>query len=161
MLWVHPHVLHVTQQTALMSEDGLAHRARPHPEACAKLTGLRMAGQVFPKTTLVDVVFSAHWTRVVGGPSLRGNAGGIRILVGVLHVLHESFATEEEFVADGTAGCVRAADQGGVLMTDLRRVGTKAGFCGEAFAADVAMERPVLRPFHLSVVISKVLLQIR
>lgn len=170
MLGIHPHVLHVTQQTALMSEDGLAHRARPHPEACAKLTGLRMAGQVFPKTTLVDVVFSAHWTRVVGGPSLRGNAGGIRILMGVLHVLHESFATEEEFVADGTAGCVRAADQGGVLlehntllqlMTDLRRVGTKAGFCGEAFAADVAMERPVLRPFHLSVVISKVLLQIR
>ena len=57
--------------TALVSEDGLAHRARPHSEACAKLTGLRMAGQVFPKTTLVDVVFSAHWTRVVGGPSLR------------------------------------------------------------------------------------------
>lgn len=57
--------------TALMGEDGLAHRARPHPEACAKLTGLRMAGQVLPKTTLVDVVFSTHWTRVVGGPSLR------------------------------------------------------------------------------------------
>lgn len=36
--------------------------------------------------------------------------------MGVLHVLHESFATEEEFVADGTAGCVRAADQGGVLL---------------------------------------------
>lgn len=161
MLGVHSHVLHVTQQTALVSEDGLAHRARPHSEACAKLTGLRMAGQVFPKTTLVDVVFSAHWTRVVGGPSLRGNSGCIGILVGVLHVLHESFATEEEFVADGTAGRVGAADQGGVLMTDLRRVGTKAGFCGEAFAADVAMERPVLRPFHLGVVISKVLLQIR
>lgn len=49
----------------------------------------------------------------------------------------------------------------GTYMTDLRRVGTKAGFCGEAFAADVAMERPVLRPFHLGVVIPKVLLQIR
>lgn len=87
--------------------------------------------------------------------------------MGVLHVFHESFATEEEFVADGTAGRVGAADQGGVLLEHntllqlLRRVGTKAGFCGEAFAADVAMERPVLRPFHLGVVISKVLLQIR
>lgn len=36
--------------------------------------------------------------------------------MGVLHVLHESFATEEEFVADGTAGRVGAADQGGVLL---------------------------------------------
>lgn len=57
--------------TALVSEDGLAHRARPHPEARAKLTGLRMAGQMLPKATLVDVVLPAHWTRVVGGPSLR------------------------------------------------------------------------------------------
>lgn len=71
MLRVHPHVLHVAQETALVSEDGLAHRARPHPEARAKLTGLRMAGQMLPKATLVDVVLPAHWARVVGGPSLR------------------------------------------------------------------------------------------
>lgn len=57
--------------TALVGEDGLAHRTRPHPEARAKLTGLRMAGQMLPKATLVDVVLPAHWTRMVGGPSLR------------------------------------------------------------------------------------------
>lgn len=116
---------------------------------------------MLPKATLVDVVLSAHRARVVGRPSLRGNAGGIWILVGVLHVLHQSFATEEEFVADRTAGCVRAADQGGVLMTDLRRMGTEAGLRGEALSADVAVERPVLRPFHLGIVIPKMLLKVR
>jgi len=46
-------------------------------------------------------------------------------------------------------------------MTDLRRVGTEAGLRGETLAADVAVERPILRPLHLSVVIPQVLLQIR
>lgn len=160
-------MLHVAQETALVSEDGLAHRARPHPEARAKLTGLRMAGQMLPKATLVDVVLPAHWARVVGGPSLRGNSGSVRVLVGVLHVLHQRLAAEEELVAYWTAGCVRAADQGGVLLEHntllqlLRRVGTEAGLRGETLAADVAVERPVLRPLHLSVVIPQVLLQIR
>lgn len=36
--------------------------------------------------------------------------------MGVLHVLHKSLAAEEEFVADRAAGCVRAADQSGVLL---------------------------------------------
>lgn len=49
----------------------------------------------------------------------------------------------------------------GTYMTDLRRVGTEAGLRGETLAADVAVERPVLRPLHLSVVIPQVLLQIR
>lgn len=101
---------------------------------------------------------------------LTGDAGCIRILVGVLHVFHQCLAAEEEFVADRAAGCVRAADQGGVLlehntllqlMTDLRRMGTEAGLRGEALAADVAMERSVLRPLHLGIVISKMLLKVR
>lgn len=116
---------------------------------------------MFPKATLVDVVLAAHRTRMVGRPSLRGDAGCIRILVGVLHVFHQCLAAEEEFVADRAAGCVRAADQGGVLMTDLRRMGTEAGLRGEALAADVAMERSVLRPLHLGIVISKMLLKVR
>jgi len=49
----------------------------------------------------------------------------------------------------------------GTYMTDLRRVRTEAGLRGEALAADVAVERPVLRPLHLSVVIPQVLLQVR
>lgn len=49
----------------------------------------------------------------------------------------------------------------GTYMTDLRRMGTEAGLRGETLAADVAVERPVLRPLHLSVVIPQVLLQIR
>lgn len=49
----------------------------------------------------------------------------------------------------------------GTYMTDLRRVSTEAGLRGEALAADVAVERPILRPLHLSVVIPQVLLQIR
>lgn len=76
-------------------------------------------------------------------------------------MLHQRLTAEEELVAYWTAGCVRAADQGGVLMTDLRRVSTEAGLRGEALAADVAVERPILRPLHLSVVIPQVLLQIR
>lgn len=36
--------------------------------------------------------------------------------MGVLHVLHQRLAAEEELVAYWTAGCVRAADQGGVLL---------------------------------------------
>lgn len=47
---------------------------------------------------------------------LTGNSGGVRVLVGVLHVLHQRLAAEEELVAYWTAGCVRAADQGGVLL---------------------------------------------
>ena len=41
----------------------------------------------------------------------------------------------------------------GTYMTDLRRVGSEAGLRGEALAADVAVERPVLRALHLRVVI--------
>lgn len=122
---------------------------------------------MLPKATLVDVVLPAHWARVVGGPSLRGNSRGVWILVGMLHMLHQRLTAEEEFVAYWTAGCVRTADQGGVLLEHntllqlLRRVGTEAGLRGETLAADVAVERPVLRPLHLSVVIPQVLLQIR
>lgn len=47
---------------------------------------------------------------------LTGNSGGVRVLVGVLHMLHQRLAAEEELVAYWTAGCVRAADQGGVLL---------------------------------------------
>lgn len=47
---------------------------------------------------------------------LTGNSGGVRVLVGVLHVLHQRLAAKEELVAYWTAGCVRAADQGGVLL---------------------------------------------
>lgn len=47
---------------------------------------------------------------------LTGYSGGIRVLVSVLHVLHQRLAAEEELVANWTAGCVRAADQGGVLL---------------------------------------------
>jgi len=47
---------------------------------------------------------------------LTGNSGSVRVLVGVLHVLHQRLAAEEELVAYWTAGCVRAADQGGVLL---------------------------------------------
>lgn len=36
--------------------------------------------------------------------------------MGVLHVLHQCLAAEEKLVAYWTAGCVRAADQGGVLL---------------------------------------------
>lgn len=36
--------------------------------------------------------------------------------MGVLHMLHQRLAAEEELVAYWTAGCVRAADQGGVLL---------------------------------------------
>lgn len=34
----------------------------------------------------------------------------------VLHVLHQRFAAEEQLMADRAAGCVRAADEGGVLL---------------------------------------------
>lgn len=34
----------------------------------------------------------------------------------MLHVLHECFAAEEEFVTDGTASGVGAAEKGGVLL---------------------------------------------
>lgn len=47
---------------------------------------------------------------------LTGYSGGVRVLVGVLHVLHQRLAAEEELVANWTAGCVRAADQSGVLL---------------------------------------------
>lgn len=49
----------------------------------------------------------------------------------------------------------------GTYMTDLRRVGPQAGLGGEALAADVALERPVLGALHLRVVIPEVLLEIR
>lgn len=47
---------------------------------------------------------------------LTGYAGGIRVLVRVLHVLHKGLAAEEQLVADRTAGCIWAANQGGVLL---------------------------------------------
>lgn len=49
----------------------------------------------------------------------------------------------------------------GTYMTDLRRVGPQAGLRGETLAAYVAVERPVLGPLHLRVVIPQVLLEIR
>lgn len=57
---------------------------------------------------------------------------------------------------------MRVLDVGfGTYMTDLRRMGTEAGLRGEALPADVAVERPVLRPFHLGIVIPKMLLKVR
>lgn len=49
----------------------------------------------------------------------------------------------------------------GTYMTDLRRVSPEAGLRCKALPADVTVERPVLRSFHLRVVIPQVLLQIR
>lgn len=46
-------------------------------------------------------------------------------------------------------------------MAYFRRVGAQTGFGGEAFAADVAVERAVFGALHLGVVISQVLLQVR
>lgn len=45
-------------------------------------------------------------------------------------------------------------------MAYFRCMRPKAGFSRKAFTAYIAMERSVFRPFHLSVVIPKVLLEI-
>lgn len=45
-------------------------------------------------------------------------------------------------------------------MAYFRRVRPQAGLGGEALAADVAVERAVLRPLHLGVVVPQVLLEV-
>lgn len=47
---------------------------------------------------------------------LTGNARGIGILVGDLHVFHESLAADAQFVTDWTAGGAGTADEGVVLL---------------------------------------------
>lgn len=54
-----------------MREDGLAYRARPHPERAGQLAGLGVTRQVLPQAALVDVVLAAHWARVIRSPPLR------------------------------------------------------------------------------------------
>ena len=44
------------------------------------------------------------------------NSGGVGVLVGSLHVLHEGFSAEEHLVAHGAAGSVGSAEQGRVLL---------------------------------------------
>lgn len=51
---------------------------------------------------------------------LTGYARRIRILVRVLHVLHERLAAQEQFMADGAGRGVRAADQGGMLLQNAQ-----------------------------------------
>lgn len=45
-------------------------------------------------------------------------------------------------------------------MTDLGRVCSETAFGSEPFSADIAVERPVLSPFDLRVVIAQVLLEV-
>lgn len=126
-----------------------------------------MAREMLPERSFVYIVLAAHGARMVSRPSLRGNAGGVRILVRVLHVLHERLAAEEHLVTERAGGGVGAADEGRMLlqptntMAYFRRVGAQTGLGGEAFAADVAVERAVFGALHLGVVISQVLLQVR
>lgn len=61
-------------------------------------------------------VCSPHQIRFTTCWILTGYAGRIRILVRMLHVLHQRLAAQEQFMADGAGRGVRAADQGGVLL---------------------------------------------
>ena len=71
VLRVHPHLVHVGQQTVLVSEDRGADAAGPHPEGGGQLAGhLRVTGQVLPQAALVNIELPAHWTRVVRTSSL-------------------------------------------------------------------------------------------
>lgn len=45
-------------------------------------------------------------------------------------------------------------------MTNLRRMRAQTGLGGEALSTNVTVERPIFGPFHLSIVIPQVLLQI-
>ena len=57
--------------TVLMSEDGRADLAGPHPERGRQLTGhFRVTSEMLPEASFVDVKLAAHRTRVVGGAAL-------------------------------------------------------------------------------------------
>lgn len=45
-------------------------------------------------------------------------------------------------------------------MAYFGRVRAQTGLGGKALSANVAMERPVFRPFHLRVVVAQMLLQV-
>ena len=61
----------ITELTVLVSEDGCANTAGPHPQGGGELAGhLRVAGQVLPQAALVHVELPAHRARVVRTASL-------------------------------------------------------------------------------------------
>ena len=51
--------------------------------------------------------------------------------------------------------------QGNSDLQYLAVVRSERGLCGETFTTNVTMERPVLEPFQLRLVIAQVLLEIR
>lgn len=59
MLRVHSHVVHVVEQTGLLSEHGLTDGTRPHAQVRAHLRRFRMSVHVLPQGSFVDVVLAA------------------------------------------------------------------------------------------------------
>jgi len=85
------------------------------------------------------------------------HAGGVGVLVHILHVLHERLSTHTQLLAHWTTAGIGSSHQGRVFAV----VRAQRGFGGEAFAADVAVKGPVLQAFNLGFVVPQVLLQVR
>jgi len=163
VFWIHPHLVHVSQQSVLVGEDCGADGARPHAQTGGELAGhLWVAGQVLPQAALVHVELAAHGARVVGAASLCWHPGGIGVLVDKLHVFHQQLAGHAQLVADGTTAGVGTPHQGLVLYRGavLASVGSQTAFRGKSLSTDVAVERPVFQSLDLRLVVSKVLLKV-